>query len=153
MGQFRAVMARLPAAVTVVTAYVDDAPVGCTVSAVMSLSVAPPRLLVSLRSGTGTLRAVTRTGAFAVNVLSWDQRDLCHTFAEAPPHERFDGVPYDLELGVPVLKGSTASVVCTVHEAMDVADHTLVIGRPRWQEFDDAGHPLVWLRRDCRRLR
>jgi flavin reductase (DIM6/NTAB) family NADH-FMN oxidoreductase RutF len=153
-ADFRAVMGRLPAAVTVVTTYIDDAPIGCTVSAVMSLSLEPPSLLISLRTGASTLDAITRAGAFAVNVLSWRQRELCQRFAAAPARERFDGVPYHLRLGVPVLMGSSASVVCALHDAMDVADHTLVIGRPSWQGVgDDDGHPVVWLRRDCRQVR
>src|SRR5437660_1298107 len=45
---YRHAISRLPTGITVVTAQRPDGPVGCTVNAVMSLSLAPPSLVVSL---------------------------------------------------------------------------------------------------------
>src|SRR5574342_176081 len=89
--RFRRFMTHWPTAVSVVTAQADQAPVGCTVNALMSVSIAPPLLVVSLAVGGGTLDAIVRSRVFAINLLSWDQRELCERFSRRPREERFRG--------------------------------------------------------------
>src|SRR6202020_3142235 len=68
--------------VTVVTSRTSDGtPVGTTVSAVSSLSLAPPLLLVCLDRASQTLAAIREQAAFAVNVLSEGQERLSANFA------------------------------------------------------------------------
>ncbi|MET9428704.1 MULTISPECIES: flavin reductase family protein [unclassified Streptomyces] len=150
---FRAAMAHMPTSVTVVTAYAADGarpgPVGCTASAVLSLSLRPPSLLVSLAATGRTARAIRRAGGFAVNVLSWEQRELTRRFAEEPPCRRFDGVPWAYEQGQPVLIGAAASVVCAVDSCYDVWDHTLLVGRVLHSAHHPDRTPLVYHRHTC----
>jgi flavin reductase (DIM6/NTAB) family NADH-FMN oxidoreductase RutF len=56
-------------------------PVGTTASAVTSLSLNPPLLLVCLDRDSRTLAAVRAHGGFAVNVLEARQRHLSANFA------------------------------------------------------------------------
>ena len=150
--RYRRLMTQWPTAVSVVTAQADDAPVGCTVNALMSLSIEPPLLIVSLAAGSGTLDAIVRSGSFAVNLLCWEQRELCDRFAYKPREERFQGVNFRLTHGVPVLTQSTASVICVVTRTLACADHVLVLGAPRWQSVDAGSPPLVLHDRTYRRL-
>jgi flavin reductase (DIM6/NTAB) family NADH-FMN oxidoreductase RutF len=150
--RFRRFMAHWPTAVSVVTARADEAPIGCTVNALMSVSIAPPLLVVSLAAGSGTLDAIVRSGSFAINLLGWEQRELCDRFSREPREERFRGVDFRLKHGVPVLAQSTASVVCAVTQTLVCADHVLVLGAPRWHSVDTACPPLVLHRRSYRRL-
>lgn len=128
---FRRAMSRFPTFVTVITAATPSGAVGCTATSVMSLSLRPPTLMVSLDSAGRTLGDVLSAGEFAVNVLSWRQRDLCRRFAAGDPRRRFDGVPHSAWDGVPVLDDAPATVVCRLGGTVPVLDHTLLIGTVR----------------------
>jgi len=150
--RFRGLMAHWPTAVSVVTARAGNTPTGCTVNALMSLSVEPPLLIVSLAGGSRTLDAIRRSGTFAVNLLCWEQRDLCQRFACGSHEERFRGVDVELRDDAPVLTHAAASVVCTVAQTMACADHVLILGAPRWHTCADHRSPLVLHRRSYHRV-
>lgn len=141
---FRRAMAQLPTFVTVVTTRSPGGPVGCTANAVMSLSLEPSSVVVSLRSGGRTLEHIRAAGAFAVNALAWEQRELCRRFAVGDPARRFDGVRHVLRGNVPVLPDAVASVGCVIEDALEVHDHTLLIGRVVWSASGE--HPALVLR-------
>lgn len=126
---YRNAISLLPTGVSVITAVRSGGgPAGCTANAVMSLSLAPPSLLISLCTGSRTLSAVMAAGTFAVNVLSWPDRHLAQRFATAAPHQRFQGVPWSLAHGAPVLTSAVLGAVCEVAEAVPLLDHTVVAG-------------------------
>ncbi|MGW4730150.1 flavin reductase family protein [Streptomyces shenzhenensis] len=129
---YRAAISHLPTGLAVVTARGPDGPVGCTVTAVLSLSLDPPSLLVSLASRSRTLAGLLAARCFAVNVLSWQDRALAHQFATAPADARFAGVDVRQINGAPVLDRCTAGVVCEVRESVELFDHTLVAGVATW---------------------
>lgn len=141
---FRRTMSRFPTFVTVVTAPTPWGAIGCTATAVLSLSLEPPTMLVSLRTVGRTLDEVLGAGMFAVNALSWEQRDLVRRFATGPPEQRFGGVPHALVDGVPVLTGACATVVCALERTVTVLDHTLLVGAVR-RTATGADAPLVLL--------
>jgi flavin reductase (DIM6/NTAB) family NADH-FMN oxidoreductase RutF len=151
-ARFRELMACWPTGVAVVTSASGDRPVGCTVTALASVSASPPRLLVSLAAGSRTLRAIERTGRFGVCVLPAHGRGLARVFATGDPHTRFAGVGFDRVLDIPVLCGALAATVCAVRDRFAVTDHILVTGEPLWQVVDQSGEPAVWFRRDAREL-
>lgn len=141
---FRRTMSRFATCVSVTTTLGQDGPVGCTTTAVLSLSLCPPTMLVSLRSTGRTLDELLAVGMFAVNVLSRRQRDLVERFATGDPLRRFDGVPHTTCAGVPVLTGATATVVCELRDAMTVLDHTLLVGTAQRTQTSSES-PLVLL--------
>lgn len=141
-------MAAWPTGVAVVTGTIGGRPVGCTVTAVASVSTNPPLLLVSLAAASRTLRAIERTGRFGVCVLPTHERRLALAFATGEPSARFAGVGFDRVLDIPVLSGTVAAAVCAVRGRLPVADHVLVTGEPLWQAVDHSGDPIVWFRRD-----
>jgi flavin reductase (DIM6/NTAB) family NADH-FMN oxidoreductase RutF len=120
----------------------DPFPVGCTVNSFVSVSLRPPLILISLSRESHTLAGITATGAFGVNVLAGPQHPLAAHFATAPG-DRFRSVPHRWMYGVPVLDGAAATVVCIVDQAIEAADHVLVLGTPQWCECDDDADPLV----------
>src|SRR3954470_21081547 len=104
--RFRTVMGRFPTGVTVVTAMGPEGPVGMTANAVASLSLDPLLLLVCFDHGARTLRVVREAGRFGVNVLARGQEERARRFAgKLPEAEKFAGVPFSLDDGVPVLEG------------------------------------------------
>ena len=104
---FRRVIGSFMSGVVVITTSADDGtPHGMTVSAVSSLSLDPPMLLVCLHSASGTQEAVRRSGRFAVNILAEDQGELAGRFAKPGATDKFDGVAVRTgRTGVPLLGG------------------------------------------------
>ncbi|HEY0699797.1 MAG TPA: flavin reductase family protein [Micromonospora sp.] len=149
--EFRSLMSHWPTGVTVVTSRDRGQPVGCTVNAMMSVSLVPPLLVVALGATSRTLLAVRATGAFGVNVLGAGQRDVCERFAVGPPETRFTGLRHHERHGVPVLADVVASAVCQVRQVTPCGDHVLVVGLPVWHATGEVA-PLVFHRRAYRRL-
>jgi flavin reductase (DIM6/NTAB) family NADH-FMN oxidoreductase RutF len=138
---YRHAISRLPTGVTVIT---TAGPVGCTANAVMSLSVDPPSVLLSLTTASRTLAHIRSEGRFAVNVLSWTDRRLVAQFARGTQAERFAGVPWHGVGGVPVLTGASVAVVCTVRETVSLLDHTLIAGTAEWTQVNDTPATVLY---------
>jgi flavin reductase (DIM6/NTAB) family NADH-FMN oxidoreductase RutF len=142
--RFRQVIGRFPTGVTVVTAMSPDGPVGMTANAVTSLSLDPLLLLVCFDNGSRTLPLVRSSGRFGVNVLANDQAELARRFAgKLPEIEKFAGVPYSMDDGVPVIEGAHAWMGCDLRELLPGGDHTIGIGAVVAAELG-VGEPLVW---------
>ena len=150
--EFRAFMSHWPTGVTVITSYDGRQPVGCTVNAMMSVSLVPPLLVVGLSEGSRTLAAVRASGLFGLNVLSAEQEDLCRQFAHGSAEERFSGLEYDQRFRTPVLSAVVASTVCQIQQAITCGDHVLVVGEPVWQTLDENVSPLVFHQREYHEL-
>ena len=133
---------KLAAGVSVVGTAGVDGPVGATVSAVTSVSLRPPMLLVSLALGSRTLVAIERRRTFSVALLRADQQSLAEGFARRGG-PRFSGVAYRELLGVPVLADSLAWSVCLVADVRTYGDHSLVIGEVV-AAHAGTGRPLLW---------
>ncbi|MBB4284952.1 flavin reductase family protein [Roseospira goensis] len=145
---FRKTMGCFASGVTVVTARTGQGrPVGLTVNAFSSLSLAPPLVLVCLDHRVAHLEAF-RAGPFVVNMLTEAQRDLSQRFAEKR-EDRFDGVDYvDGRNGVPVLSGGLAWVECETQEVVTGGDHDIIIGAVTHVAHQAAARPLVYFRGD-----
>jgi 3-hydroxy-9,10-secoandrosta-1,3,5(10)-triene-9,17-dione monooxygenase reductase component len=150
--EFRRLMSHWPTGVTVVTARDADSPAGCTVSAVMCVSLAPPLLAVSLAASSKTLDVIRRTGAFGLNVLGSHQRELCQRFSKNSQRDRFRGLSYRYQDRMPLLSGVVAAIVCAVCDSVAFGDHVLVVGTPVWQTARHDGSPLVRHRHGYRSL-
>ncbi|MEU2587347.1 flavin reductase family protein [Streptomyces avermitilis] len=149
---FCAAMTHLPSGVSVITTQSPDGPLGCTVNSVISLSTQPPSLLVSLANSSRTLFHALRTGGFAVNVVSWQQRELYRRFAQGDPFRRFDGVAHTVRDGQPVLTHTSVVFTCTLERSIEVGDHTLLVGSPIEASHDADAHPLVLHRHRAHQL-
>ncbi|MGC2288234.1 MAG: flavin reductase family protein [Thermoplasmata archaeon] len=129
-SRFRLLMARWATGVSVVTARDDGRDSGLTVNAFLSVSLDPPRLLVSLTTDADAWPSIHRSGAFAVSVLAANQRGISQRFASrVPAEEKFAGI--DLHrgaTGAPLLDGTVARFECRVEQEIPAGDHMLVLG-------------------------
>ena len=141
----RDVFARLPGGVSVVTTLDDGTPCGMTVSAVCSVSVDPPLVLVCVANESSTLRCLLGHERFAINVLRDRHADLAGDFARPASDKtgRFRRLPYSLVDDVPVLLDALAWLTCQVQATYPGGDHTIVVGRVH-AVAHAAGEPLVW---------
>ncbi|MBG0851934.1 flavin reductase family protein [Streptomyces spinoverrucosus] len=131
---FRAVFGAHPAAVCVVTAAGPEGrPSGLTTSAVSSVSMRPPLLLVCVGTGSRTLAAIRHSGGFAVNFLAVHNEWLSERFA-GKSTRKFAGLDWrasELALGAPLLPTHHLSAVaeCVVHQEIPAGDHSVFLGR------------------------
>jgi flavin reductase (DIM6/NTAB) family NADH-FMN oxidoreductase RutF len=142
-AELRQFMRGWPTGVAVVTGSWGRQPVGCTANSLISVSLHPPTLLVSLTRNSRTLTAIAATKTFGVNLLGWRQAYLAERFATGGV-DRFANVAYRLDNGVPVLEKAMAATVCAVQRTVDAADHVLVFGSPLWCARGDAEPPTIF---------
>lgn len=142
---FRDVIGHFATGVSVITVRDAGADFGVTVSAVCSVSLEPPMLLVCLNRTSRTQGAVARAGSFGMNILGRGQTELARRFA-TDSNDKFDGVEVAYgELGHPLLKAAIAHVECRVVEQATGGTHTIFIAEvKRAQRFE--GEPLLYFR-------
>jgi flavin reductase (DIM6/NTAB) family NADH-FMN oxidoreductase RutF len=147
-NEFRHAIGHFATGVTVVTSVGPDGePVGTTASAVTSLSLDPPLVLVCFDYASQTLQAVRGHGAFVVNVLAAPQQHLSANFARRGVAAAWDGVPFRAgPTGSPRLDGVLAAVECTLEDSLPGGDHEIVVGRVHSVETNgqDATPLLYW---------
>jgi flavin reductase (DIM6/NTAB) family NADH-FMN oxidoreductase RutF len=129
---FRDVMSGVCTPVSVVTAMSAGKPHGTTVSAFASLSMTPPMVLVSLDRGSDLLEMVRITRSFGLNVLSSEQAPLALNFARKGGADKFNGVEWWAEAGVPRLPGAGGFLGCDVTDIVDGGDHVVLLGLVRF---------------------
>ena len=145
-AEFRDVIGRFLTGVTVITTQYGDALHGVTASAVASLSVDPPTLLVCLNKLSATRAAVAATGRFVVNVLAADQADLAVHFASKSP-EKFVRIAVEFGAhGQPRIPGAIATIECRVAGEIDGGTHSIFIGSAQGATRAAAGAPLGYFR-------
>lgn len=143
---FREALASVCTPVSVVTSHRDGHPHGTTVSAFCSLSLEPPMVLVSLDRSSDLLAIVTESRVFAVNVLSHEQRALALNFARKGT-DKFDGVDWNLDRGVPRIAGAATWLVCKLEQLQEGGDHLIAVGRVEHAE-SGPGNPLLYRYRE-----
>ncbi len=147
--QMRDVMGHFATGVSVVTARDGTgAPAGTTANAISSVSLDPPLLLACLARSSETLAAIRAERRFAVNILAAEQRHHSDRFAKKGDAVRSHEVDFDEhDLGVPVLPGSLATIVCEVEAIHPAGDHEIVIGLAHHLEHrEPAAKPLLFYR-------
>jgi flavin reductase (DIM6/NTAB) family NADH-FMN oxidoreductase RutF len=142
---FRAVMAAVCTPVSVVTTMAGDRPHGSTVSAFASLSLNPPMVLVSLDLGSDLLRHIRGSRTFGLNVLHSGQAALAAAFARKGD-DKFNGVSWARQDGVPRLEGCAGWLACTVTQLVPGGDHVVVFGRAVGAGHE-AAPPLIYHQR------
>lgn len=128
--EFRRILSRLAAGVTVVTAAEPDGEArGLTASAVAAVSLDPPLILACVDRGADTHDCIERAGAFAVSILGEGHEALADRFADAAAATKFDAVATRREVtGAPVLERALAWADCRVWASYDGGDHTIFVG-------------------------
>jgi flavin reductase (DIM6/NTAB) family NADH-FMN oxidoreductase RutF len=145
-AQFKDLMACVPAPVTVLTTAGLDGPGGTTVSAFMSLSLEPPMVLAALNNDSALLDHIRNTGFFGVNVLAHGQTDVALSFARKS-EDRFAGVTWGLDHGLPRLAGTTGWIVCELAKAVPGGDHAILLGHVKHAADCSNAAPMVYSHR------
>ena len=144
---FKAAMAGVTGPVTIVTTRTADGEAyGTTVSAMMSLSLDPPMVVVALGEGSSLLDHVRETGRIGVNVLAADQEDLAMAFARSGA-DKFADASWGWDHDLPRLDGVGVWIAGAVDELVTGGDHTLLLTRVEAAHVVDDALPLVYGKR------
>ena len=125
---YRDAMARLAAAVNVVTTDGPKGRAGFTATAVCSVTDDPPTLLVCLNRNASAHPAVVGNGVLSVNTLSSDQQALSNLFGgKTPMADRFAAANWTTwATGAPVLDDAAASFDCRISQITSVGTHDVL---------------------------
>lgn len=152
--QFRLGMRCLAGAVNIVTAAHAGHRHGLTATAVCSVTVDPPTVLICVNRSAATHAAIAGSGWFCVNVLRAEDADLANAFSGRQPGEaRFRMRDWThLASGAPALVGALASVDCRVAKSLDHGTHTVFLGEVRSLVVGRKGNSLLYAGRRYAKL-
>lgn len=131
---FRVAMRRLAGGVSVVTVGIDGARSGFTATSVVSLSVDPVVLLVSVNVGSSSWPLIREFGRFGINVLNDQQQDIAERFSGrggVQAGRRYEQAHWHCIEGAWLLDGAAAAFACEVEEIFVRHGHAVVLGRVR----------------------
>lgn len=143
---FRAVLGRFATGVTVVTALDRRGrDVGMTVSALASVSLDPPLVLICIDHSASIYNAISKASHFIANILSEGQEALARRFAERGTN-RFAGIGYDRGMnGAAVFQEVLGYIECEIVARHEAGDHDVIIGEVN-VAVSNEGKPLLYYR-------
>lgn len=143
---FRDAMRRLAGSVTVVTVGSGADRHGTTATAVTSLSMAPPSLLVCFNRDSRLHALLSAADTFCVNLLHTDNVEVSKLFSSpVSSAERFAQGQWNAANGeAPYLADAQSSIQCAKDQQIDYGSHTIFIGRVLSVRNRDEISPLVY---------
>lgn len=118
---------------------------GVTLSSLVSLSLDPPLVGVSVGKQASCYELLRSAKAFAVSLLGAEQEEIARRFAAGrPPIVHWEGV--DIREGrlAPLIEGGVGWIEARVVAEHDVGDHTFFVGEVVALEHGPAQHALVY---------
>lgn len=138
---------KLSYGVYVISSWDEGRPTGCTVNSVMQITSEPATVAVSINHDNYTNGCISRSGRFAVSVLSeTSDPSIIGTFGfqSGKTVNKFDSVEYEQKANLPVVKDSCAWIVCEVIDRMETATHTVFLGKVVDADEQGAGEPMTY---------
>jgi flavin reductase (DIM6/NTAB) family NADH-FMN oxidoreductase RutF len=147
-AEFRSAMAAMASTVSVVTARRGEERIGRTVTSMLSLSMNPPTILVSIDIMSRLADLIAKTGGFSFAMLADDQQAVGDAFAgRLDPSERFGAGEWaEWPSGHPMLLGAVTALDCDLIGAIETGTHVLFAGAVVEAETTTSRAPLLWQR-------
>lgn len=124
---FRDVMGHYPTGVVVVTAMIDDAPVGMVVGTFSSVSLEPPLVSFMPMTTSATYAKLRSADSVCISVFAHDQLQACRTLASKDP-EKFDKVPWTPSpTGAPMVDDAVAHIHGRIEREVEAGDHYITL--------------------------
>jgi flavin reductase (DIM6/NTAB) family NADH-FMN oxidoreductase RutF len=143
----RALFRRWPAGVSVVVAELDGRRHGLTVSSLVSLSLEPPLVGISIAQQASLHELLRDAGAWTASILSGEQEQLAQHFARSvPPLVLWDGIDVrddDRRL----LAGAAGWLTARTVDELRTGDHTFFVGEVLSVEEGRAATSLSYVHR------
>jgi flavin reductase (DIM6/NTAB) family NADH-FMN oxidoreductase RutF len=144
--ELREVMRRFPAPVAVVTTEFDGERFGLTVGSLVSLSLEPELVGISIGKDSSSHEPIRQAGGWAVSLLSGSQSEVAQHFARSgiPPLALWIGVNVRDGSRGPLVVGALGWLECRTVSEHEAGDHTIFVGEVESIELGDPGSGLVY---------
>jgi flavin reductase (DIM6/NTAB) family NADH-FMN oxidoreductase RutF len=144
--ELREVMRRFPAPVAVVTAELDGERFGHTVGSLVSLSLRPPLVGISIGKDSSSHEPIRRAGGWTASLLGGEQVHVAQHFARSgiPPLALWVGVDVRDGARGPLVEGAIGWLECKTVADHDAGDHTIFVGEVESTEVGSTGEGLVY---------
>jgi flavin reductase (DIM6/NTAB) family NADH-FMN oxidoreductase RutF len=143
---FRAAMRRVASTVNVISICVDGQPMGITATAMSSLSMDPPSLLICINQAATMHRSMEDVSHFCVNVLHRDQEDIASMFADRRQHALRFTSGWDIDCARPPrLLDAQAALTCRRIDHHRFGTHSIFIGVVEDVRVREDVRPLLYL--------
>jgi flavin reductase (DIM6/NTAB) family NADH-FMN oxidoreductase RutF len=148
----RSLFRRWPAGVSVVVAELEGRRAGLTVSSLVSLSLEPRLVGISIALEASLHELLRDAGVWAASILNGDQEHLAQHFARSvPPIALWDGIAVR-EDDPRLLQGAAGWLVVRTLDEIPTGDHTFFVGEIERIEEGAAATSLVYVHRGYRAL-
>jgi flavin reductase (DIM6/NTAB) family NADH-FMN oxidoreductase RutF len=136
-----------PSGVAVLTVDVEGERLGLTVGSLVSLSLEPPLVGVSVSRQAAMHELLRRAGGFALSLLAGDQEAVAQHFARGvPPLAHWHGIATKEDAaGAPLIADALGWLECETRAEHDAGDHTLFVGEALSVELGEPAPPLVYV--------
>jgi flavin reductase (DIM6/NTAB) family NADH-FMN oxidoreductase RutF len=143
----RSLFRRWPAGVAVVVAETDGRRAGLTVSSLVSLSLDPPLVAISIALQSSLHEPLRDAGAWSASILAGDQDWLAQHFARSvPPIALWNDIPVRDDDPC-LIAGAAGWLRARTIDEVRTGDHTLFVARAVWFEEGTAPTSLVYVHR------
>ena len=152
--EFRRVLGHLPTGACVVAGLdTHGRPAGLAVGSFTSVSLDPPLVSFLVATTSTTWPEIRAWGGVSVSVLSYDQQDLCRSFAVSGG-DKFANVGWTPapRTGSPRVAGAHAWVDIELKHEVVLGDHVLVVGQTLALVTSGSSSPLLFYRGGYHRL-
>lgn len=139
---FRRVMGRFATGVTVVSFLRDGKPAGMTVNTLLSVSLNPPLILISVRKTSSFVDNVRVGGRYGISILSEQQHQLGPHFSSHASQST--NIQFEQHAGFPLIAGSLAQIVARVVDIHPAGDHLLFIAEIEHLSHGPEAQPLIF---------
>jgi flavin reductase (DIM6/NTAB) family NADH-FMN oxidoreductase RutF len=141
----RALFRRWPWGVSVVVAEADGRRAGLTVSSLLSLSLEPPLVGISISRSASLYEVLREAGEWAISILAAGQDHLAQHFARnVPPIALWNGIPVRDE-DPRLLAGAVGWIVARTTAELETGDHMFFVGEVQSLEAGPGAGSLVYL--------
>ena len=129
-ADLREAMRAFPSGVAVLATGTDDDALAITVGSLVSLSLEPPLVGVTVGHGSTMHEPLRRSEGFSISIVAADQAQLAQHFARSglPPIARWVDVEWREARYGRLLAGAAAWLECRHSAQHEVGDHTLFVG-------------------------
>lgn len=144
--ELREVMRRFPAPVAVVTTELDGERFGLTVGSLVSLSLEPSLVGISIGKDSSSFEPIRRAGGWAASLLTGEQSRVAQHFARRgiPPVALWIGVDVHEGARGPLVDEALGWLECRTVSEYDVGDHTIFVGAVESIELGAAAAGLIY---------
>jgi flavin reductase (DIM6/NTAB) family NADH-FMN oxidoreductase RutF len=133
--------------VSVVVAVSAGRKAGLTVSSLVSVSLEPQLVSISIGRDASIFEVLDEAGSWAVSILAGDQAHLAQHFARSvPPLVQWDGIPVRDDEPM-LLAGAVGWILAETVQHIEVGDHVIFVGAVRSLETGPGQGALVYLDR------